>query len=439
MSPITLLNAESVHSFHTFIFSDEPAHAPYIYGLKLSVPFNYSDVQVGDHFLVALMKAAVHIQYLYFNHTSISDPMCAAVAEATTLHKVHAVCHPSHVRILGYYLTSFRSPLRSLQIEKIDSIFGNLLSLGFLYSRLIHLAPTLEALDLAGYHVELDIIQVPSSITPHFMAVRSLKFENTYTGNLDILAILLRLFPNLDNMLVLGCPSAYTRMDNYPAMQEQNLEAQKAHAWPGLDWLACNIDTAVVLALQCPIRCLGIEVPEDSAYHVKQYLANILRHNFATHLHLSLSFLHGLSVLDGLLTFEAANRLTHLAIAGNFRVHRTKGKARYKHKEIPWNRVFGQVVSLVKHLRLTHLRIVLHCTLHKPEVPSGTFEGNLMDTALPCDASVDLNAIAARCVNSDTMPCLEYLSLVAYGCAHTLRTTDRNGEWRSEEQTLPHQ
>ena len=93
--------------------------------------------------------------------------------------------------------------------------------------------------------------------------------------------------------------------------------------------------------------------------------------------------------------------------------------------------------SLVKHLRLTHLRIVLHCTVF--EVAQDAFRGNLIDSA--CDAStvsVDLNAIAAGCINSGTMPTLEYLSLVACGCAHALRM-NQDGEWYSETQAPRYQ
>ena len=333
MSPVTLSNAQSVRIFHTFIFSNEPARAPCIYGLRLLVPFD-NDVQVGDQYLVDLVKAAVHIQHLHF-HTSISDVVYAAVAEATTLREVSAVCRSFQTR-LGYHLTTFRSPLRSLRIEQIDPITRDNLPMSFFHEYLGHLAPALETLDLA-YFTRVNI--PPTSITTQFTAIRSLKLEARF--GFDTLATLLRLFPNLDNRLVLGRRSSLDAgMREYPALREQNLEAQKTHVWPGLDWLACKVDMAFILALQCPIRRLDIEVPEHSAYHVKQYLADTLRPNFPTHLHLTLSFLDGLSVLDGLLTFEAAYRITHLAIAGEFRVDCTKGRTRHKHKEISWNRFF---------------------------------------------------------------------------------------------------
>ena len=40
MSPVTLSTAASVRIFYTFIFSNEPARAPCIYGLRLLVPFS---------------------------------------------------------------------------------------------------------------------------------------------------------------------------------------------------------------------------------------------------------------------------------------------------------------------------------------------------------------------------------------------------------------
>lgn len=89
ISPITLnlLNAQWIYSFHAFVFSNEPARAPHIYGLKLMLqsPYPYdikrmdpSLAQLINVQLVTLLKAALHIRYLCFP-TSISDSVLAIV------------------------------------------------------------------------------------------------------------------------------------------------------------------------------------------------------------------------------------------------------------------------------------------------------------------------------------------------------------------------
>ncbi|KAM5538323.1 hypothetical protein V8D89_007925 [Ganoderma adspersum] len=438
MSPITLSNGESVRIFHTFIFSNELARAPYIYGLKLPGPYDFrgrfgdhSLFQIMDDHLVALLRAAVCIQYLYFP-TSTSDSIFASVAELTTLRELHAICN-SFQRNFPFNLTAFRSPIRSLFIKEINPIVGNI-SGGVLHRELSHFAPTLEALALELLHYfELNIM--PSSITTQFTAVRSLKF-NDFIFGFDSLAVLLRLFPNLDNTLDLGRFAANPGEEDYPALRERSKEAQRAHAWPCLDRLACDAVMAFVLALQCPVRRMDIEMTHLLPYYdidAKRYLVDALHHNCPTHLHLSLSFRYGLSVLDGLLPFEAAHRLTHLVIIADFNTGRIKWGARPKRKEIPWNRFFGRVINSVKHLRLTHLRIILHHTLDQEVPDTFGFGRTLANTT----CHVDLHAVAAGFIDSDTMPTLEYLFLVACGCGHAVRMYSTGG--RCYHYQTPHQ
>ncbi|KAM5538307.1 hypothetical protein V8D89_007909 [Ganoderma adspersum] len=107
MSPINLWDAESIDSFHRFIFADETARARYIHGLKLPDPYYYGHgfgpgnphFQTLSDCLVAILRAAVYLEYIYFPTTVDLNPELAAAANMTSLRE---------------------SPLRSLCIEEGD-------------------------------------------------------------------------------------------------------------------------------------------------------------------------------------------------------------------------------------------------------------------------------------------------------------------------------
>ena len=72
-------NGERVDSFHRFIFADEAARAPHIYGLKLPNPFDYDLDSWDPRFkvmsgrVVDILQAAIHVEYIYFP-TTVEPP-----------------------------------------------------------------------------------------------------------------------------------------------------------------------------------------------------------------------------------------------------------------------------------------------------------------------------------------------------------------------------
>ncbi|KAM5538308.1 hypothetical protein V8D89_007910 [Ganoderma adspersum] len=157
MSPVNLLKIESVDQFHTFIFSNQAARAPFIYGLRLPRPRLYdsqiqdkSRLQITKNRLIALLEAAVHVQYIYLP-TSTPEPLFDAVVKLTTVRELR------------------------------------------------HFAPTLKILDLDDFPLNIP----PSSITTPFLEVRSIKLKYTCSSILEPLHVLVRLFPRLDNELVI--------------------------------------------------------------------------------------------------------------------------------------------------------------------------------------------------------------------------------------------
>ena len=287
-------------------------------------------MQIIDDRLVSLLEVAVHILYLYFPN-SIGDLVFNATMKVTTLHELHAVCG-TYQECMRIRLPTFRSPLQSLCIEE-PSRLGDNISAGFLHGRLSHLAPTLKALDLGYFSLKI----LPSSITTPFTAVRSLKFMVDAISNFDGLDILLSLFPNLDNTLVLRQPFGSDLEEEIRLpLRARGEEAQRAHTWAKLDRLVCDAESAFVLALQCPIRRMDIQVYGPGA---TRYLADALRHNCPQHLHLSPSFRYGLGILDVLLPSEVVYRLTHLVIFAETEVYH-KLRARSRRKRVRWSRSF---------------------------------------------------------------------------------------------------
>ena len=315
MSPINLWDTASIDSFHRFVFADEAARARYIYGLTLPDPYYYGFGPDTPQFrattdrLVAILRAAVHLEYIYFPTTVDLDPELAAAANMTSLREVRISFEVySPWKLLG----AFQSPLRSLCIEEGD-IHDEGVTARFFHDRLANFAPTLEALELEFLDAQ-DIS--PSLVTTQFTAVRSLTIHSLLHFDQSTVEILLRLFPNLDNTLVLSNFDATRTEDAYPNWRELNKEAQKDHGWPRLDSVVCNAQLAFMVALQCPIRRLVVKVPQ---HHGKRYLAPALRLNCPQHLQIRVPFTDGLEELDELFpSTDGAVNLTHLILFVDF-------------------------------------------------------------------------------------------------------------------------
>ncbi|KAM5535249.1 hypothetical protein V8D89_011055 [Ganoderma adspersum] len=360
ISPIVLRPfGGSVERFHSFIFEDVGGRAAHIYGLKLpDFDYKYGMEDKLDGIsgrLVDLLEAATHLEYLYLPTIDFPHVVFAAVETLTTLRHLSVGIH-SETDSLFKLLTTMRSPLGYLRVAANDRFN---LPASFLHHQMAYFASTLETLDLDDLTIDMS----PLSVTSQFTALRTLKASLIRPMHMDQLEVLLRLFPNLDDSLVLN--RDLTPIDTYPAVRERNKEAQKVYTWPRLDRLACYSDVAFMLALQCPIR--RMDIPYVSLPNGAQCLIETLRLNAPRQLCFGLSLFDGLHGLDGLFPLEAADNLTHLAVL--VRLH-------FDHRferggitsMLPWYKVLDTLLQSMQHLRTTHLRIVLHCHIH-PEGP----------------------------------------------------------------------
>ena len=323
MSPIDLSNVKSVNSFHRFIFADIAARAPYIHRLKLPDPHLFSfgaedpQFQAMHRRLVDILQAAEHLKYLYIPTTTLLDPVLAAAARMTSLRELHIVFdgdRESPVRLLG----TFRSPLRSLRIDKGSRPDNNRTSMKLLHDHLANFAPTLEVLELPDVNFDIS----PSLVTTQFTAMRSFTTPFVESIKQFMVEMLLQLFPNLDNTLALGfLNQAYTESMENDYVNERNAskDAQKTRTWLGLRRLACDAELAFLMSLGCPFHRLDIRTLEF--YH-RPFIAPILRCSCPQILQLSITSRFGdqWDDLDSLFPREGVDPLTHLVLFADFEI-----------------------------------------------------------------------------------------------------------------------
>ncbi|PIL31130.1 hypothetical protein GSI_05826 [Ganoderma sinense ZZ0214-1] len=420
MSSVFLSGPDSVQRFHKFIFADPTSRAPYIYGLTLYPHSNYAPN--GDpHFqkcLVAILEAAVRLEHLDFP-TTIGHSVCSAVTKMTTLRELAVVSDansydPHNPEPLSDLLTALRSPLQYLGIAGYES---GQISASFLHYHLPHFASTLESLRLGDFSFNI----ISFAVTTPFTAMRSLHLSSMHQAEFYRLDVLLRLFPNLDDTLVLKgySPSIY----RYPLSREQSKEVQRDYTWPGLYRVTYSVALAFMMALRCPIRSMVIY---GSVREEAQYLTEVLRDNCPQQLLLPIAlFGHDhLQVLDELFPPEAGDRLMHLVLFFEVDVNRRR-QAWGQYNNFSWDQFMDTFVHAMKHLRrLTHLRVVLYYNIHplvsyfefnskqsRPNAPPELHDDEAFAQNIAHDA--DLYPAATRLLN--TLASLEYVLMTTCG------------------------
>ncbi|PIL31140.1 hypothetical protein GSI_05836 [Ganoderma sinense ZZ0214-1] len=418
MSPVILSTGpEAVEKFYSFIMADAAARAPHIYGLRLPrLEFtNAIEMTTADR-LVAILQRALHLKYLSLSTAGPEEPqLLAAVVKLSTLQELVLYCgyHESHYTKL---LTTLRAPLRHLHIKEI---LQREMTASFVHNTLSHFAPTLESLELADFTLDMS----PSSVTTPFSALRSLKSTRIY--DFDDLALLLRLFPNLDHALVMEY--LRPRSTDHPTIRERSKEAQKVHAWRGLDHVVMgNTMQAFLFALQCPIRVMDLDHTITRS-EAEEYLVDVLRHNSPRQLRIILD-VSGCDVA-GLFPAEAADRLTHLFLCLSFQLECRRGYEGRRDRQ-PWHQFLDTLVTSVKHLRLTHLRILLLYNVLRERGPP---PGDVDPDAVYFARGEDLHDAGMSFFGK--MPTLQYIFLTTGGCtilstgARAARRTPYESRW----------
>ncbi|PIL30085.1 hypothetical protein GSI_07662 [Ganoderma sinense ZZ0214-1] len=237
------------------------------------------------------------------------------------------------------------------------------------------LSQTLEELELLyfqfcrGYTAD----GVPDPASPNFFrdhtqypAVRSLTIYR-FDGP-PLLDRLQHLFPALDGTLhIMSDPSVGSPA--HEAFRTANRRAQDgspSHAWKKLDRVVCSAGMLHALALRCPIRHVMLQRRDEER---PRYAADALRANPVQRLKLTLAC--GRGMFDGIFTPELAGTLTHLTLVlvhDNFdeRAERDAADA----AQPLWDFLLGATRSALQPLHnVTHLRVVIHCKLHRGRNP----------------------------------------------------------------------
>ncbi|PIL31124.1 hypothetical protein GSI_05820 [Ganoderma sinense ZZ0214-1] len=402
MSPVNLSNRRFVDSFHNFIFADEAARAPCVYGLKLPNVRRVGTEECTDsqpstmqQRLVAILQAAVHLEYLHLPSVVDLDLVLTAAANMTSLRELHLVFGQSS-RPPWQILGTFCSPLQSLRVEreKDDSwIDYDFWRMTLLHDHLAAFAPTLEVLELQMVYFDIS----PSLITTPFTALRSFTTHWFAGFNESTMVALLQLFPNLDDTLFLDFLDTMEMEFAYRSIRECSMEAQRARAWSCLDRVACNVDLAFVMALRCPIRRMDLRMYYFSPGRAS--VSSILRHSCPQILHFRLPLSDfDLDDLDDLFPSEGVDLLTHLVMFAPSTHLDDYGR----YKLTSWNQFRDKLISSMKHLRLTHLRIVFYYSLFMPD---GDFIGRE-----PAKVAGDTDLYAAATAFFSAIPTLRHLS-----------------------------
>ena len=308
ISPIILSTTLSIHMFHSFIFSDPAARAPYIYGLDFASFYydaenedtrNRSDAAVRH--IVTLLESATRLQYLQFQ-TAAGAQVLATAAKVASLRELIVLSGVyDDGATLHRFLSTLSSPLRRLCIETAvpDDVRASML-----HGSLAHLAPTLEVLQLEDFPLDLS----PSSVTTPFTAMRTLKIKAM--SFVSRWYVRWGLFPRLETLVVDYMDKRFVGHD-FAAARERSRDAQEPCTWSCLDHVVCEADIAYIMALECPIRRMDLTV--SSAQPLLR-LRETLRHTCPRQLRLSLPFNSGLHAIEELFPSEMEANLTHLVI-----------------------------------------------------------------------------------------------------------------------------
>ncbi|KAM5539857.1 hypothetical protein V8D89_006360 [Ganoderma adspersum] len=398
ISPVVLSNSLSVDMFHRFIFRDVAALAPYIYGLNLASFYIVETEDAAVRRIVALLESATRIQSLHLL-TAAGDRVLAAAAKLATLRELIVVSGGYDGARLHQFLSTFQSPLRRLRIEVAEP---DDFDASFLHGSLAHLAPTLELLELENFPLNLS----PSSVTTPFTAMRTLKTKAiSFVSHLDVLWWL---FPSLDTLVVDYLDKRFAG-DDFTAARERNKDAQKACTWSRLDHVVCEADTVYLMALECPIRRMDVTV---SAGRPLLRLTETLRHTCPRQLRISLSFDHGLHVVEELFSSEMGENLTHLVVFADINVQTTDTG---RHRDLSLIEFMDSVMGSMHHLHLTHLRIVFHYKIHHLAINHKSTSTSVAsgEGAVDTPREADLQLVAARLF--DAMPTLQHVFLTHCG------------------------
>ncbi|KAM5531992.1 hypothetical protein V8D89_014326 [Ganoderma adspersum] len=384
ISSIRLTNGASIHKFHSFLFADAPARAPYVRTVQIAwgseaqhQPTSDDEVSLLIYILsscpnlesirICVSKSVYSFGPPVFSHRPAGDPR---IVEAIgTLQNLHELSMDGWSEETPALLCAIRAPLRVLRLQCGDHRWESVpwWDPARLESILLHLAPTLEELEIG------DAIAPPLSAIKQFPSVRSLTI-GCIVGR-PLLDRLQHSFPELQGTLCIrnfsmedlsGDTYADTRAAKKAARRNNRRleDPAPAPAWTKLDRLVCHPDvfSKLAAALRCPV---GLVMLRRVSTETRHFVTIALCAHPVRRLQLELELLGGLGVLDpGLFPPELAGTLTHLTLvfkyANKVRSRSERGADPHPLAHLQWHDVFNRTLSALQPLHsLTHLRLVI--------------------------------------------------------------------------------
>ncbi|RDX44405.1 hypothetical protein OH76DRAFT_1098504 [Lentinus brumalis] len=415
MAPIQLKDELSIRRFHDFLAVDAAARGSHVRALDIwtSNVQEEPNCQELETLLCEILSRTRNLQTLslpsYVSHLpGAQSDLRVALEGLSTLREL---------RIDGYddkaphtLVEKIRSPIRTLRTGFISLDDDDYCTPSRISAYLSHLIPTLRLLELGTVNFPEELTDTDLFTVTPCTFVHSLNII-TIDGTPD-LAILLRWFPALES-LVLGPLEIYDWSSiDYERVRERNIRSQRDGSWKGIDELICDANTLYVLGLVCPLRRVVVDHCVASSKH---HIVSALSDNPPAQLYLSVEISQGLAILEKLVPPQAKDTLTHLTLC----LYYIDGKTWRRNSSFNASLqlrsgVLWKVLSAsIRHLRLTHLRVVFHCDIRGPI--GTTAAGSPVDSQGLIKSIRDTDLPAAAATLSHGNPSLQYVFVTNSG------------------------
>ncbi|KAI0631125.1 hypothetical protein C8Q77DRAFT_1062417 [Trametes polyzona] len=416
LRPIILLDERSIRSFFAFLTASPESRSVHVRSLALEV----TDIEENHRtevsgLVVTILRHCSCLESLRIPHgertfSCLSHPLL--VETIANLSQLQALSVEEWSGYTEQILLLTRAPLKTLRVslrsiwtkgthympsERLDEMIGRF-------------SPTLQVLDIRKRVVRFQTggVQYPAIRSVHLYGIEG-------PPSIDALA---HMFPYLCDTLDLGDvdDALVDATAEQLRVRRLNKELQASGVrWQKLGVVVGDPLTLYMLGLMCPVERLMIN---SFCTHLKTGLATILCDTPPTHLKLTILLGHGVSVFEDLFPPEVVPRLTHLVLVvlydnfgGDDRIDD------FTMSSIQWPAFLDMLIDSIKHLRLTHFRLVVYYDIDVADDPatrlipySKTFIRNMR--------SHEPRSLAAALM--DAVPSLRYVFLTFGGQFETM-------------------
>ncbi|KAJ8494415.1 hypothetical protein ONZ51_g2303 [Trametes cubensis] len=381
---VVLKDTRSIWSFHRFVTADDMIRLPFVRKLKLDILPGRLDEDARAEivqFLLDLLQQATHLESLVLSHPNSTyrelgcDPRFPeAITRCSTLKELAVERWWAPMEEILSNTLSLLKTLR-ISLDELPNSHGGRLTPTRIYSLLGRISPTLEVLEVLGQavtFVDRDQNNVIFPALRSFEVVSSSQFDWIWTEDM------VRMFPALNGTLAFeGLYHPF--QDGDGRIRKRNWASQLQKTWNSLDRVIGDVDVVDKLGLACPVRHLMLD---GVCKHSKDRVRDVLHHTPPTHLKLSIDLSHGVHIFNGLLPQEVFPRLTHLVLMFSFCDYSSiiiNDDDLADMQTAQWPALLTEVIAALDGARLTHLRLVVKCSMDLTNYPSVPYSKGFVD------------------------------------------------------------